>query len=178
MWDGRRNEGEKGETSTFYLSAAINLNNANPTVGPARRPIDPHNPTHPHPLVQRVTSSEIDQVLQDDHVRRRPGHLLVHFLEIDTRSAQRKGEPGAVLGEREGCGRWRSDYVEHFRRISDLEPEISTVRRAAGLDQELCKESISTSVHYKRYETPRVNKQTQLCRENTRFGTMDGRDRI
>jgi hypothetical protein len=49
MWNGRRNEGEKRETSTFYLSAAINLNNANPTVDPPRRPIDQHNPTHASP---------------------------------------------------------------------------------------------------------------------------------
>jgi hypothetical protein len=129
MWNGRRNEGEKRETSTFYLSAAINLNNANPTVYPPRRPIDQHNPTHAHPLIQRVTSSEIDQVLQVEHVRRRSGHLLVHFLEIDTRSAQRKGEPGTVLGGREGCGRWRSDDVEHFRRVGDLEPGIWNLNR-------------------------------------------------
>jgi hypothetical protein len=127
MWDGRRNEGEKGETSTFYLSAAVNLSNANPTVDPPRRPIDTHNPAHAHPLIQRVTSREIDQVEQVEHVRRRPGHLLVHFLEIATRSAQREGEPGAVLGWREGCRRWRSDGAEHFRRVGDLEPEISTV---------------------------------------------------
>jgi hypothetical protein len=61
----------------------------------------------------------------------------VCFLEIDSGSAQGKGELAAVVEEKEGCGRWRSDNAEDLWRVGDLEYEISTVRGAVWLDQEL-----------------------------------------
>ena len=47
-----------------------------------RCPISPHN------------AGEVGKVEQVTYVRRLLRHLLVGFLEIDSRSAQRKGEEG------------------------------------------------------------------------------------
>ena len=116
-------------SSTFYLSAVINLNDANPTANFSRHQVDPHNPTHAHPLIQSDVSSGNDQV---EHVRRLPRHPLVGFLEIVSRSI-RKGKLGDIVGEGEGCGSWGGDDVENFWRVGNLE---RNVRIAVGLDQE------------------------------------------
>ena len=87
--------------STSYSSAVVHLNDTNPSTDFPQRPIDPYNPAHPHPLIQRNTSSKIDKVEQVERARRLSSHLLICFLEIDSGSAQRKGEPGAVVGERD-----------------------------------------------------------------------------
>jgi hypothetical protein len=69
---------------------------------PPRRPIDLRDPTHPRNLIPRDASSKVDKVEQIVHIRRLPAHFLVGFLETNSGSVQRKGEPSAVVGEREG----------------------------------------------------------------------------
>jgi hypothetical protein len=119
--------------STFYSPAVIHLNNASPTADVPRRSIDPHSPTHAHPLIRSDASSEVDKV---ERVPRLPGHPLVRFLEIDSRSARRRGGFGGIVGE--GYWRWRGDTIEDLRRVGSLEPKIFGVRRAVvGLIQEL-----------------------------------------
>jgi hypothetical protein len=68
---------------------------------PPRRPIDLCDPTHDRNLIQRDASSKVDEVEQIV-LRRHAAHPSVGFLETNSRSVQRKGEPGAVVGEREG----------------------------------------------------------------------------
>ena len=86
---------------TIFLdvsSAVIHINNANPTADSSRHPIDPHNPAHLRPLIQRDASSKVDEVEQVEDVRRLPAPLLVRFLEIEPGSAQRKYRLSAVVG--------------------------------------------------------------------------------
>ena len=71
-------------SSAFSLSVVINLHNGNPTANFPRRPIDPHNPTRAHPLIQGDASSKADDVKQVGHVRRLPRHLLIECHETSS----------------------------------------------------------------------------------------------
>jgi hypothetical protein len=73
-------------------------NNANPTADFPRRPADPHNPVCSS--IQSDTPSQADKGERVEYVRRLPVRLLVRFLEVDSRSVQRNGELGAVVGEK------------------------------------------------------------------------------
>jgi hypothetical protein len=117
--------------STFYTSATIHLNDANPTADFPRSPINSHNPTHPHPSTQRDAPSEVGEVEQVERVRRFPAHLLVR-----TPDPYRGRVSSALSLEREGCGGWRGDDSENIWRVDDLDLEILTVRRAVELDQD------------------------------------------
>jgi hypothetical protein len=86
---------------TCYPLAVIHLNNTNPTADFSQRAIDPHNPTHVHPLTQGDTSGEVDKVEQIEHNHHLPGHIVVCALKIDSRSAQWRGGLGAVVGGRD-----------------------------------------------------------------------------
>ena len=117
--EGGKREGRKNSVpSMFYSSAAISLNNTNSTADFPRRPADPHNTACSS--IQSDTPSQVDKGEHVEYVRRLPVHLLVRFLEVDSRSAQRKGELGAVVGEREGSGRWRGE--SRIRACAETKP--------------------------------------------------------
>jgi hypothetical protein len=82
-----KGEREGVSSSTCYSSAVTHLSNSNPTADFPRRPVDPHNLTHAHPLIQDNTSGKFDKVEQVKYVRRLPGHVLARFFKIDSGSA-------------------------------------------------------------------------------------------
>ena len=116
--EGGKREGRKNSVpSMFYSSAAISLNNANSTADFPQRPADPHNTACS--LIQSDNPSQVDKGEHVEYVRRLPVHL-VRFLEVDSRSAQRKGELGAVVVEREESGRWRDE--SRIRACAETKP--------------------------------------------------------
>ena len=67
----------------------------------------------------------------------RVGHLSLYESGVDLEKTHRKGELGVVVGEREGCGRWRGENAGSLWRVGDLELKILTGRKVVRLDQEL-----------------------------------------
>jgi hypothetical protein len=67
----------------------------------------------------------------------RVGHLPLYESGVGLEKTHRKGELGVVVGEREGCGRWRGENARNLWRVGDLELKIFTGRKVVGLDREL-----------------------------------------
>ena len=67
----------------------------------------------------------------------RVGHLSLYESGVDLEKTHRKGELGVVVGEREGCGRWRGENAGSLWRVGDLELKILTGWKVVGLDREL-----------------------------------------
>ena len=104
------------------LSAVVHFNEAD-TSDTRRRPIGPHSTGDVHPLIQRVAIGKVDEVEKGVHVVGRPDHLI---LAASSRSTHRKGDLGAIIGEREPDRFGGRNDAEGLRVIGDLDPEELT----------------------------------------------------
>jgi len=125
-------ERERGTSNVSSISSpfkrspitSVHLNNPNTTGDFPRCTVEPHNTGDVYLLVQCDTSGGINKLECGVHIVRFPCHLLV--LGTGSGSTHRKGELGAVVGEREGDGFWPRDDAGDLRRVGDLDSEDLT----------------------------------------------------
>ena len=135
-WEKGNNFDASSYVSDVNLCAVVDFDKTD-TKDIHCRPVGPYTAGNVHPLVQRVASGEVDKVDEGVHVVHLPDHLLVTGLVLSSRSAHRKGDFGAGIGEREANGFWGGNDAEGFWFIGGLEPEKLTQANVVGLSQVL-----------------------------------------